>query len=426
MAAIYFPKFLCPLNELDGAWFFSQAPSVLQGGGMFNYFTNFHTPAFYGWLQIPFATHLTSISGVHLFYFTFSLLLIYTLASRIDSTHLFLSIPLLILTDKVILLQRPEPVILILALVLYQLWNTMLNRKWYWGVAISVFLCSLHIPPGLLAVAAVFCYEGWLIQRDRRYVYLGIGGIILLLSFYLLFPENIFISTLEFRLTHFTVKTPLTFLAYSGVTLVALLTIIRKFITKKFIVNYLILLAFALVLGAYYYLLLLFIPPLLIILYNPKKLPQLKWLFIPIAFNLVVNVIHPLYTHIENSEYCMQVNEIIEKTSKLETEYLSHSEIPHFFIENNIAPASFIQGTNCRMLLFEPDKLQIFDKMVSGDKIAITTSQKLKQFQNYAHQNNLSILQPNEVLHPVEGKLSLQSLYTQRTDSLGLWILTVL
>jgi hypothetical protein len=293
-----------------------------------------------------------------------------------------------------------------------------------WGVILATFLITLHVPPGLLAVASVLCYEGWLFKPTKTYITLALVGVISIVTFCILLPDNLFAETLVRRLTNFSLSRLIKFLSFSGFTLATLLYLIRKDITKSFLRNYSIVLIGALAMGAYYYLLMLFLTPLLILTERPITKNNLRWILAPILFNILANVIHPMYASIENTEYCKQVNTIIETTAQLEKELLIQESTPKLFIENNIAPASFNQGNNCRMLLFEPNRMLVFDSISQGDKIAITTTNKLKQFLHHQDYQTSIYYEVDDVLDPVKGKLSILSLYRKRTDSLGLWILT--
>ena len=188
--------------------------------------------------------------------------------------------------------------------------------------------------------------------------------------------------------------------------------------------NYLVVILGALALGAYYYLVFLLLAPILILIENPMPRPNIKWIAVPVLFNVLLNIIHPMYTSLENKEYCIQANAIIKITAQVETDLLKQEQPKKYFIENNIGPASVTQGNNCRMLLFEPTRMIIFDSVAVGDKIAITTTKKLNQFLGHQKERNTVDFEIDKVREPVKGKLSIKSLYRQRTDSLGLWMLT--
>lgn len=425
IAAIYIPKIVCPINEQDGAWYFSQASSILQGGGVFNFFTNTNYPVLYGWLQLPLATSYTPIYGHLLFYLTVLLALAFYLIFIFRNTSLVLVVPLLLISNKSILLQRPEIFGILITLILYLSWAKNKKNNTLWLVLGSISISAIHLPMGILCTAAILYYHRLLFRFEIKYYLLAILGIIVLLLACFFYPDNIYISIFIERVHHLSFSPLLKFTFFSGLTILGLIYTSRKHIDKVLIINLIALLLLCTILGGYYYFAYLFIPLLLLLREHKFTLQPNFILFAALTFNVLANVVHPIFVQVENTQYAHQANKVATQILELQKELLRTDFVPKLFIENEFAPAAFTQGKNCRMVLYDPARLQIFDTIASGDKIVMVSPTKLDRFlENRRIENPSESFAIDEKIYPAKGKLSLLSLYTERTDSLGLWILT--
>ncbi|MFT4598090.1 MAG: hypothetical protein ACI8UQ_001372 [Bacteroidia bacterium] len=77
------------------------------------------------------------------------------------------------------------------------------------------------------------------------------------------------------------------------------------------------------------------------------------------------------------------------------------------------------------MLLYDPERLQVFGEIQKGDKVVMVSPTKLSRFLDYSKINyDSETFTIEQILDPIPDKLSLQSLYTKQTDSLSLEVHT--
>ena len=77
------------------------------------------------------------------------------------------------------------------------------------------------------------------------------------------------------------------------------------------------------------------------------------------------------------------------------------------------------------MLLYDPERLQVFGEIQKGDKVVMVSPTKLSRFLDYSKINyDSETFTIEQILDPIPDKLSLQSLYTKQTDSLSLGVHT--
>jgi hypothetical protein len=417
IASIYIPKILCPLNELDGAWYFSQAASIINGDFIFNNFTNSSTPLLYGWVQAPIALVFQTSFSVIFFYTLAILLLGLFLINKIDHKNLLLLIPLLLVTDKSLLTNRPEIVSVLLALVLFIAWNRIKGRSYqvFFGILFSLLLIVIHPANGILAISGILAYHSLLIPKNKRL--LVIYSIIGLVSVFALFflESNVFKDVLIYRIQNYQFKYIYKFVAFSAFSIGALIYITKSTWNRWKWLNFLGLITLCAILGGSYYFTFLFIPLLLNVLNEKDKLRWSPLLWIAVLFNVLANVVHPLYAHQENREYCTQINTIYHEVSN------NYNIDQKVFLESYFATSQYFNNKSARMILIDNVRVQPFDKIESSDLILMTNSNKLARLEGYLRNNNLEYSSATHI-KPVKGLLSLQSAYTRRTDSLGLWV----
>ena len=77
------------------------------------------------------------------------------------------------------------------------------------------------------------------------------------------------------------------------------------------------------------------------------------------------------------------------------------------------------------MLLYDPERLQVFGEIQKGDKVVMVSPTKLSRFLDYSKINyDSETFTIEQILDPIPDKLSLQSLYNKQTDSLSLEVHT--
>jgi hypothetical protein len=340
-------------------------------------------------------------------------------------TPLGLAIPLLLVCDKLLLLDRPEAVGLLCILGLHYLWSKNKKNPIIWMIAGTALLAAIHLPLGILNLATILCYFKLLFKFETKYYVLLVTCILGLVMVCYFFPANVYATIFLNRLHILSIDLFLKFLMFSGVTLFALIYTARKHIEKTLVINLVTLLLLCSLLGGYYYFTYLFIPLILLLReYKFTTKPSLV-LLTAIAFNIVANVTHPIFTQVENQAYCKQVNSIAQEVYEIESDILKKGRSIQLFAENEFGPGAFTPRNNCRMLLYAPERLKVCGEIQKGDKVVMVSPTKLSRFLNYSKINyDSETFTIEQISNPVPGKLSLQSLYTKQTDSLSLEVHT--
>lgn len=419
---IMLPLLLCPINDLDGSWYFSQAASVWQGSVIKTHFVDEVMEVGYGLIQVPFAHPALGHYGLMLYHFVFWILLAYSLvrlySSQLTLHHLL--IIAIILTDKIVLLQRPETIVLSLSLFTYILYQKYGKTSiLYLG---AFFITLLHPPNGILCILGYLTYNKSLISFKWPYIALYIFGIITVLCCFLFLPDTVYVEYFVQRVLGISSRPMLQFFIYSGATLAALLVFTKRSTSPKFWLNYIVLFILALLISPFYYFLLLLLPFILLAQHN--SVPQTKYYTLLLvgflSLNLFANVFHPILALVENTEYGQTVHQNIEHLS---SEDWNYSPAASIYISPELGSVIFTQSAKAKMLLFHGNEVSGIPATGPKDiAFAHTTRQReilksllQKQKQKY------SLVELNSA---VKGKLSLKSLYTQRTDSVGLWKFT--
>ncbi len=414
-------QFICPINELDGAWYFSQAASIINGHPFFNEFTQYNTPLLFGWVQAPVALVVKSQYSVVMFYALVIFLLGFLIAKNMYSQNLWWSLLIasLLISDKSILSQRPEVVVLMLSVLFwlrYRVLDTP-SHKLTWGFLFAIILVALHPANGVLAIAGFLCAQQALVpqtlKRGAIFLVIGIVG----LSIFFLMPENVFKSMLVYRLETYNLSVLVKFFSFSGITIAAFLLLLKTHLSREKVLNFLALFIVCSALGTSYYLVFLFIPLLIWTIENKEDMKWKPLAYLALGFNLALNVIHPNYVRIENSAYCNQIYKVHEEIAK-------HGGDNKVFLESYFATAQFFDNSNSRMILLDPIRTQPFDSIKSGDVVLMTNPRKCIQLEEYLNMGGKRFAQTADI-KPVKGLLSIKSLYKSRSDSLGLWVYTI-
>jgi hypothetical protein len=136
-----------------------------------------------------------------------------------------------------------------------------------------------------------------------------------------------------------------------------------------------------------------------------------------VGLNSLFNIVHPIYVQIENPEYHKQVQAI----SKAYTDYALEHKTSLIFCENDFSPNVYSNSTNVRMLLEKENGYIPFDSIKNTDRLLFSSTRKIK-FVPKLLKREYTI---DTLISPIKGKLSISSLYRTRTDSLGLYLVTL-
>lgn len=413
------PKFLCPINEPDGSWYFSQAASVWQGSILKTHFVDEVMELGYGIVQLPFAHPALGHYGLIVFHAAFWCLLAYSLYSLLGNRSIATTLLIaLLLIDKTVLLQRTETISLTLALFTYVLHTRYGNTIIL--ILGALVLIILHPANGVLCILGYLTYQNQLFKPNRNYLYIYLGGIALGVLILFLFQDTVYVGYFMYRASSVSSGPFLQFMMYSGVSVAALVILTLSKWPPLFWANYLVLFTLALLISPYYYFLLLLFP---LILLCTKYLHHTKYtnyiLIALLGLNIMTNLIHPIFVQLENTAYGSTIK---QNLNHLNQDWESiHSE--NIFISSELGSAVFTQTPKAKMLLFYDGKVSGLKNVMPNDMgYAYTTTQKdilintlMQESRNYS----IEELQP-----AVKGKLSIKSLYRARTDSVGLWKFT--
>ena len=103
---------------------------------------------------------------------------------------------------------------------------------------------------------------------------------------------------------------------------------------------------------------------------------------------------------------------------------LTKNEETKVFTENYFAPPLF-QHKSARLILADKNHVLLSDSFKAQDEILTYFEGKPSQIVKYLeNENPLLEYQVYEIIPKVKGNLTLTSLYTKRTKSLGLWQIT--
>ena len=144
---------------------------------------------------------------------------------------------------------------------------------------------------------------------------------------------------------------------------------------------------------------------------------------IALVFNVFTCIIHPFVVYFENPAYASkarQINTVIEAIKDEESDTT-------VFIDQHIGLPLYANSPRAKMIMsIDAESYFIMTKPEPGD-IAYFTSQKdaaafsQEVFTTYGY----STTDVTTLENPIKGKLTLQSFYNKRTDSLGLYRLTL-
>lgn len=415
--AIHLIRMCCSVNDLDAPWYFSQAASMAHGDLYFNSYTQSTSLLWYGIVQLPFYYILSAKLMVPGLYFTISVVVGYILLFRMGFKGSAALIALLLLSDRSFLTQRPEAFSVMFALLTYLVIRKASSEQkklLTLGIA-TIILLLIHPANGVLFALAMLVVIGPFTVNRKVLIYIILIGA-LLGALTLFSMSEVYIETLAGRVSSFGPQRVTTFLIYSGITLVALLVIARPALsTYRTLGLVLLFIACSLFGGSYYYLFLM-IPSIIMV---SERLPVERIGVIPLvalAFNLLANLIHPYYTHIENNEYCDQVAAIESHLNSMDDGTI---HIEPYFVTN-----LFSHQANARMLLYEDDEMKCMTQLTKGDLIIVTHSARNSATQKMI--TNASFEMDQEcIIEAKPGLLTLASGYKQRTDSLGLWVYSI-
>lgn len=425
VALVCISFFLHPLNAMDTGWDFGHAYTLVNGGygAYFNPYTHASPAYLYGVVITPLAYISTSPYIAKIFYSLLLALLALLLYIRKNEMGLSIGLILLLLSNYSIITHRPEIFTIVIGLVAYPyLFN---NNTINWKIAIPVGLCLFLIHPAnaILMGAALLASKLLLLQVNKTYLLLYLAITIATVSLLIFGTELHHVFVLKQRILTSPLNDISKFIKYSGFTLLAFVVASRKDWSPLFIINYGILILLCLLLGPYYYYIFLIVPLLLLKKDIKDKLTKTAVL-VALCFNLFTSIVHPYFVNFENIQYAKTAREVI---SIIEKEDISGSS-NKVFVEQHIALPLYAKSSKIRMLLnVADDNYFIVDKTEPGDIAYFTSKKDAALFSSQVlATDNQKTTPPRELVKQTKGKLTLQSLYTARTDSVGLYKVTIL
>lgn len=420
-------KFLIPLNAMDTGWDFGHAYTILRGENniVYNDYLNANANYLYGIVIHPFIAFAYPYFAPAVFYsIVLSLFGILLFVNR-RKWALSLAVILLLVSSYHPLNHRPEIFTLLIGLLSYSFIFSEDNKiKWNILIPLGLALTMLHAANGILMVASLLATKNLLFKPHKMYYALYFAGAIGV-AFLVMYLSNWhYVEVLQHRVlsgNHF--QNAGTFLKYSGPLLVALLLTKRSIWTYEFGINYFLLICLSTLLGAHYYYLFILVPFIL----HPMATRTLWANGIvcgSLLFTLYTNIAHKYIVATENQKYIATAYDIQHYLENLNLEKTTYQ----IFINQHIGASLYARNTRAKMILKNSsDEFLIVSKPKQSD-IAFFSQQKnaIAFAKDIKNRFDLNTSKLQQIIAPTCGKLTLQSLYTRRTDSLGLYKLTIL
>jgi|TARA_B110000902_G_scaffold209986_1_gene239996 hypothetical protein len=421
-----FSKFLIPLNTMDTGWDFGHAFSSVRGESnlLYNSYLGTSADYLYGLLIKPLAYITSSVYTPKIFYSILLAALALLLLIRKNRMGLTVGIISLVLSNYIVLSHRPEIFTILIGLLAYP--YLFINDKINWKVAIPLGLILFFIHPSnaVLMGAAALASKELLIRRENSYllvyaIFIGVLGGLLAFSSHIHHLE--ILRSRIFSSNH--LSSIFTFLKYSGISLAALIIAKRKVFTLQFGLNFVVLALLCIILGPYYYFIFLLIPFIVHPTFSRDKFTNIAVIG-AITFNVFTTIIHPYIVYIENPAYAEKAGIISETIEELSV----NAPKGNVFIDQHIGLPLYAKSDRAKMILkVDNESYFIVIKPESGDIAYFTSKQDAELFsREIARSYNLKTTNAITLEEPTKGKLTLQSRYRKRTDSLGLWQTTIL
>lgn len=424
--AIIFVKLLSPLNAMDTAWDFGHAYSALRSdtGILYNHYLH-NTPDYlYGLVITPLASISYSTYTPKVFYSILLILFSVLLYVRqFKNDVLSIGIILLLISNYIVLTHRPEIFTLLMGYLIYP--YTFNGNQINWKIAIpaGLVLFLIHPANAILMGAAVLASKNLLLRKKTIYLITYILVIGLLMYVVMSTNQIHHFSILKNRILNGNpLSDILQFLKYSGLTLFALFIAKRSMWTKTFALNYSILVLLCLLLGAYYYYIFLAVPFILLGTISRDRITKYI-VATAIIFNIYANVLHPSAVHFENRDYNAHAAKIINTVK----DRAISTSLNNIFINQYIGFPLYANSKATKMIMKTGvNNYFVVKEPKDGDVAYFTNRKDADNFSNSINQSTTAYnTTTHELLKPVKGKLTLQSLYTKRTDSLGLYEMTI-
>lgn len=426
VGVLAFSKFLSPLNPMDTGWDFSHAYTVIRGGESV-YYSNYissTTDYLYGLLIVPLAVICKSAYTPSIFYTLMLCAMAVVLHLYRKRYALSILTVLVIVSNYNILMHRPEVMSMLLGIIAFPFILRDDKIKWFVAIPFACIMCAIHPANAILLGAGILATKDLLVRPNKVFLYTYLSVIILfgyLLTYY---GDAPYLSTLKARITSGNqIPAIKNFLMVSGTTLIALAIAKRKIWTVTFALNFAVLLLLCILLGPFYYYIFLFIPFIL----SPKQAKG-KWtsiaLSVALLFNVGTNVIHKYAISIENKSYAYTASNIITKLERFELQDSSKN----IYINQHIGLPIYANYAQAKMIMVDhsANEFYIFCPPKSGDIAFFSNRQNAQLFKAYlGNKYDLATSKILELENPVRGNLTLQSLYQNRLDSLGLFTLTI-
>lgn len=418
-------RLLVPLNAMDTAWDFGHAYTLLRGdsGIAYNDYLHDKPDYLYGLVIAPIAALSSSIYVPKVFYSILLALLAVVLFIRKERYNLSIGLILLIISNYIILTNRPEIFTILIGCLAYPYLFIENRINWKVSIPLGFILFLIHPPNAFLMGAAVLASKNLLIKKSNIYLVIYSCTIVLITYILLSTPQIHHFSILKNRILE---GNPLMdfrqFLMYSGITLIALAIAKRKIWAPVFIINYSVLFLLCILLGPYYYYIFLLVPFVLTTSISKGKITQAA-VTLAVIFNVYTNIIHHTIVHLENPSYAEKALEINAKIVDLARSEPTHT----VFIDQHIGLPLYAKSRSAKMIMNVANQDYFIVTPPKNGDIAFFTKNSDAHFfaaeiNEYNKDYETRII---KVTEPVKGKLTLQSLYRNRTDSLGLYKMTI-
>ncbi len=417
-------KFILPTNPMDTGWDFGHAYSLIRNdkGLFYNDYLHDNATYWYGFLIAPLAAVSSNTYTPKIFYSFLLITLTIILVVRHKKGHLNTGIIILLIANYLILTHRPEVFSVIVGIFAFPF--LFKNKRINWPIAIPVglFLFLVHPANAVILGVALLASKRLLLHRSTLFIFLYVVAITFLIIIILVPTEMFYFTFLKNRIlggnqfANF-----LQFLKYGGLTLIALAIIKRKIWTKLFALNYLVLFLFTFLFSPHYYYIFLFVPFLVCTHLSWDNLSKLT-LVIAISFNVLISIVNPIYVHLEHPKYAEQATQIVNYIDKN-----AHYAKRAIFIDQHIGFPLYAKSAKAKMMILrDTSHFSLATKPLPGDVAYLTNTGDIKIFENLLKKFNPSCkASPTKIIHPIQGRLTLHSLYKNRTDSLGLYKMTI-
>lgn len=419
-----------PITNTDGPWSLSSMVSFMKGdfnSSVFShdYLGEVFTVHFFQWICSPFFL-VFGLSVSNFFLFNIILIGVATIVSLYAIKMYKSPFPIYVVFLPLLLLNpylysfRPEILGVIIGLLLIVVNVNLYGKVKYisFGVLLSMSLLihpAAFIGNGLLVLVILFSCDLVIKNYILMVVFFVISLILLSEGNFVEFFSEIYLNSNELSNHSFNYMLFLKYGKYNAV-LIFVFYVFFRYNKYKFLYLVFSSLIISLVGRSYYFSYL--IPIILyLLLMDPIKIKRYETylLFVLILFNLGITHVLPTYIHLENNAYGQTMKEVLNKTNS----YISNkNEI--VWVPSQLGMEA-MNYDNSRMYFhfYEIMSLKKIDLNDEGKLLLYKKKDLNSILKNLAHsKEEIEIV---NLIAPVKGKYTISSGLRKRTDSIGLW-----